>query len=72
MGNSGFMATDSTIKGYNGENLVTTLAFSFLIGASLFLQVTGTPIISRTTSKFDQIGQRTAELAAIERVEKSP
>ena len=29
-----FMAT-----GYNGENLVTTLAPSFLIGSSLFFQV---------------------------------
>ena len=45
-------------------NVVTTLAPSFLIGSSLFLQV--------TSSKFGQIGPRTAELAALERLEKSP
>ena len=32
------MATDSS-QGYNGENRVTTLAPSFLISSSLFLQV---------------------------------
>ena len=49
-----------------------SLALSFLIGSSLFLQVTRTFITSRTSSKFDQIGPRTAELAALERLEKSP
>ena len=44
-----------------------TLALSFLIGSSLFLQVTRTFIISRMSSKFGQIGPRTAELAALER-----
>ena len=48
------------------------LAPSFLIGSSSYLQVTRTSITSRTSSKFGQIGPRTAELAALERLEKSP
>ena len=52
-------------------NVVSTLALSFLIGSSSYLQVTRTSIISRTSSKFGQIGPRTAELAALERQEKS-
>ena len=44
---------------------MSTLAPSFLIGSSSYLQVTRTSIISRTSSKFGQIGPRTAELAAI-------
>ena len=51
--------------------VVTTLAPSFLIGSSSYLQVTRTSITSRTTSKFGKIGPRTAELAALERLEKS-
>ena len=54
---------------YNG---VSTLAPSFLIGSSSYLQVTRTSITSRSSSKFGQIGPRTAELAALERLEKSP
>ena len=54
------------------ENLVNTLAPSFLIGSSSFLKVTRTTVISRTSLKFDQIGPRTAELAALERLEKIP
>ena len=53
-------------------NVVSTLAPSFLIGYSSYLQVTRTSITSRTSSKFGQIGPRTAELAALERLEKSP
>ena len=53
-------------------NVVTTLAPSFLIGSSSYLQLTRTSITSRTSSKFGQIGPRTAELAALERLEKSP
>ena len=53
-----------------GENLVNALASSFLIGSS-FLQVTRTTIIPWTSSKFGQIGPRTAELAALERLETS-
>ena len=51
---------------------MNTLAPSFLIGSSLYLQVTRTSITSRTSSKFCHIGPRTAELAALERLEKSP
>ena len=52
-------------------NVVTTLAPSFLIKSS-YLQVKRTSIASRTSFKFGQIGPRTAELAALERLEKSP
>ena len=51
---------------------MTTLAPSFLIGSPSYLQVKRTSITSRTSSKFGQIGPRTAELAALERLEKSP
>ena len=40
--------------------------------APSFLQVRRTTIKSQTSSKFDQIGPWTAELAALERLEKSP
>ena len=53
-------------------NVVSTLAPSFLIGSSSFLQVTRISITSQMSSKFGQIGPRTAELAALERLEKSP
>ena len=53
-------------------NVVNTLAPSFLIGSSLILQVTRTTIKSWTSSKFDQIRPWTAELAALERLGKSP
>ena len=54
------------------HNVVTTLAPSFLIGSSSYLQEMRTSITSRTSSKFGQIGPRTVELAALERLEKSP
>ena len=50
---------------------MNTLAPSFLIGSSSYLQVTKTYITSQTSSKFGQIGPRTAELAALERLENS-
>ena len=53
-------------------NVVNTLAPLFLIGSSSYWQVMRTFIISRTSSKFGQIGPRTAELAALEILEKSP
>ena len=52
-------------------NVVNTLAPLFLIGSS-FLLVRRTTIRSRPSSKFDQIGLWTAELAALGRLEKSP
>ena len=55
-----------------GENVVSTLAPSFLIGSPSYLQVMRTSITSRTSSKFDKIGPRTAELAALEHLEKFP
>ena len=54
------------------NNVVTTLAPSFLIGSSSFLQATKKYIISRVGSKFGKIGTGTYELATIERLEKSP
>ena len=51
---------------------MTTPALSFLIESSLFLQVTRTSITSGTSSKLGQIRPRTEELAAPERLEKSP
>ena len=53
-------------------NVVNTLAPLYLIGSSSYLQVTRTFITSRTSSKYGQIGPRTAELADLERLEKSP
>ena len=70
--NSGFHGSILLPYRYNGENLVSTLATSFLIGSSSFLQITRTTIISRTSSKFGEIRQRTAELAALERQKKIP
>ena len=49
-----------------------TQAPSFLIVSSSFLQVMRTTIKSRQSSNLGQIRQRTAELAALERLEKSP
>ena len=53
-------------------NVVSTLAPSFLIGSSSYLQETKTSMTSQTSSKLGQIGPRTVELAARERLEKSP
>ena len=53
------------------NNVLTTLAPSFLIGSSLFLQATRQLIISHMGSKFGKIGPVTYELAALERLEKS-
>ena len=51
---------------------MTTLAPSFLIGPSVFLQVMRTTIKSWMGSKFSKIQPGTYELAALERLEKSP
>ena len=54
------------------NNVVTTLAPSFLIGSSSFLQATSKPIISQMGLKFSRIQPGTYELPALERVEKFP
>ena len=51
---------------------MTTLASSFLFSSSLFLQVIRTTIKSWMGSKLGSMRQRTYELAALERLEKSP
>ena len=51
---------------------MTTLAPSFFICSSLFLQVTRTAIKSRMGLNFSRIRQGTYELAVLERLEKSP
>ena len=53
------------------NNVVTTLAPSFLIGSSSFLQATSKPIIPRMGSKYSWIGPGTYELPALVRLEKS-
>ena len=54
--------------GYNGENLVSTLALLFFIASSLFLQVTRTALKACIGSKFGKIGSGSAELATLERL----
>ena len=51
------------------NSVVTTLAPSFWIGFSFFLQATRTPIKSRMGSKLGSIRRRTYVLAALERLE---
>ena len=51
---------------------MTTLATSFLIGSSSYLQVTRTTITSQMSSNLGQVRSQIAELAALERLEKSP
>ena len=46
------MATDSSHRVIMGKNVVTTLAPSFFIRSSSYLQVTRTSITSRTIWKF--------------------
>ena len=43
------------------NNVVTTLAHSFLVGSSSFLQAISKPIISRMGSKFSRIRLGTYE-----------
>ena len=51
---------------------MSTLAPPFLIGYSSFLQVKRTVIKALMGLKFGKIGPESAELAALERLEKSP
>ena len=53
------------------NSVVTTLAPSFLIGSSSFLQATRTHIKSRMGSKLGSIRRSSYNLAALERLEKS-
>ena len=52
------------------NNVVTTLALSFFIGSSSFLQTTSKPVISRMGSKLCRIRPGTYELPALEHLEK--
>ena len=54
------------------NNVVTTLAPSFFVGSSSFLQATRKPIISQMGSKFSWIRPGTYKLPALERSEKNP
>ena len=51
------------------NNVVTTLAPSFLIGSSSFLQAARTPIKARMGLKLGRIQPGTYELPALERLE---
>ena len=51
---------------------MSTLAPPFLIGSSSFLQVRRTAIKAWMGSKLGKIGPGSAELAALEGLEKSP
>ena len=51
-------------------NVVSTLAPSFFIGSSLFLQVSRTVIKAWMGLKFSKIGPGSTELAALERLKK--
>ena len=57
-------------KTYNGENLVSTLAHTFLIGSSSFLQVMRTTIKAWMSLNFGRIPLLTSEFAALERLKK--
>ena len=70
--NSGVHGNRKPPLTYNGENGVSTFSRLFLIRSSLYLQVTRTCIKSRTSSNFGQIRPLTTELAALERLKKSP
>ena len=65
------MAANSSHMDIMGNNLVTTLTSSFLIGSSSILQVTRTIIKFRLGSKFGKIRPGTEELAATERLKHS-
>ena len=56
---------------YNGENLVSTLEPSFLIGSSSFLQITRTTIKAWMSSNLGRIPNLTLESAALERLKNN-
>ena len=51
---------------------MANLAPTFLIGSSLFFQITRRTIKSGQSSNLEQIGPRATESAALERFEKFP
>ena len=65
------MATESSHR-VNGENGVSTFSRLFFILSFSYLQVTKTCIRAQTSSNFSLIGPPTEELAALERLKKSP
>ena len=67
------MATDSShrVEMRKWGDIFNTLTPSLLIGSSCFLQVRRATLKSRTSSNFDSIRTRTAELATLERL-KNP
>ena len=58
--------------GYNGKNGVSTFSWLFSIRSFPYLQETMTCMRARTSSNFGLIGPPSAELAALERLKKSP
>ena len=70
--NSGVYGNRKPPLTYKGENGVSNFSWLLLIRSSLYLQVTRTCIKSRTSSNFGQIGPLTTELAALERLKKTP
>ena len=57
---------------YDEKNGVSTFSQLFFIRSFSYLQVTKTCLRAWTSSNFSLIGPRTAELAALERLKKSP
>ena len=66
------MATDSSHRVIMEKNGVATFSQLSFIRCFLYLQVMMTCMGARRSSKFSQIRQPTAELAALERLKKSP
>ena len=72
--NSGFHGNRNLPYGYNGENAVSTLSRLFFILSFSYLQVMSmmTCMRAQMNLNFGLIGPLTAELAALERLKKSP
>ena len=66
------MATENSHKLIMEKTLLPLFLSCFFIGSFLYLQVMMTCMGAQRSSKFNQIGQLTAELAALERLKKSP
>ena len=70
--NSGFHGNGKLQKGYYGENGVSTFPRLFFIRSFSYLQAMMTCMRARKSLNFGLIGPPTAELAALERLKKSP